>query len=111
MGINLVIAVTDGDMTRTVLIWQFGPSNCRVGSGWTDEGTPRNRPAVPHLMRCRAHRRSTTAACGLDHATSDAALVGHYVFGRSQNMQGKQRYEQVPGDIMPLFHEIVEILT
>ena len=45
---------------------------------------------------------------GLEHATGDAAYVENCVFGCSQNVQSKQRYEQMPGHIMQLFHEFVE---
>ena len=45
---------------------------------------------------------------GLEHATGDAAYVENCVFGRSQNVQSKQRYEQMPGHIMQVFHEFVE---
>ena len=51
-------------------------------------------------MRSRQHRWSTTAACGFEHVTGDAALIDDRVLGRTQNVQGKQRYEQMPGDIM-----------
>ena len=63
---------------------------------------------LTHQMRCRPHRKSTTAARGLEHAKGDAALIENCVFGRSQNMQGKQRYEQMSGDIVHLFHELVK---
>ena len=47
-------------------------------------------------------------AGGFEHATGYAALIDDRVPGRTQNVQGKQRYEQMPGDIMHLFHELVE---